>query len=117
MVIPVWARLVPLRPREEAVAVARAVVAGARRRMTMRSFCLAIVTLAGMVTYLSAAPQPASGARTFATPEEAAHALVDAAAKNDGAAMLKIFGPEGKDIVETGDPAEQKESRAEFARR
>jgi hypothetical protein len=27
-----------------------------------------------------------------------------------------LFGPDGKDIVESGDPAEDKESRAEFAR-
>ena len=83
----------------------------------MKSFCLALLTAAGTMTYLSAAPQTTSGAQTFATPEEAAHALVDAAAKNDSAAMLKLFGPEGKDILESGDPAAQKEARAEFARR
>ena len=37
--------------------------------------------------------------------------------QNDTAALLKIFGPEGKDIVESGDPAEDKAGRAEFARR
>ena len=30
--------------------------------------------------------------------------------------MLKIFGPQGKDIVESGDPAEDRSGRAEFAR-
>jgi hypothetical protein len=83
----------------------------------MKPFCLAILTLAGTVTYLSAAPQAASGPRTFASPEEAARALIDAAAKNDSAAMLKLFGPGGKDIVETGDPAAEKEGRARFASR
>jgi hypothetical protein len=55
--------------------------------------------------------------RTFATPQEAAQALVDAAGKNDTAALLKIFGPQSTDIVQSGDPAEDKDRRAEFARR
>ena len=60
---------------------------------------------------------PQSGPTTFATPEEAAQALVDAAKKNDTAAMLKLLGPEGKDIVQSGDAAEDKASREEFAAR
>lgn len=83
----------------------------------MKPLCLTVFLLAGSVAALPAAPQAAAGPRAFATPEEAAKALVDAAAKNDSAAMLKLFGPEGKDIVETGDPASEKENRAAFARR
>jgi len=64
---------------------------------------------------LDAAPQASE--RSFATPEEAAQALVQAAENNDTAAMLKLFGPQGKDIVESGDPAADKNGRAEFARR
>ena len=60
--------------------------------------------------------QPA-GQRSFATPQEAAQALVDAAGKNDTAALLKLFGPQGADIVQSGDPAEDKDARAEFTRR
>ena len=30
---------------------------------------------------------------------------------------MKLFGPQGTDIVQSGDPAEDKDSRAEFARR
>ncbi len=53
---------------------------------------------------------------TFATPEQAVQAMIDAAEHNDTAALLQIFGPGGKDIVETGDPSEDKDLRAEFAR-
>lgn len=60
--------------------------------------------------------QPA-GERSFATPQDAAQALVDAAGRNDTAALLKLFGPQGADIVQSGDPAQDKEARAEFARR
>jgi len=63
---------------------------------------------------LWAAPQAAA---TFATPGEAAHALVDAAKSNDSAAMLKLFGPEGKDIVQSGDVAADRAARVEFAGR
>src|SRR5580658_6455437 len=63
---------------------------------------------------LHAAPQGSQ--RTFATPQEAIQATIDAAANNDAAALLQLFGPDGKDILESGDPAQDKESRAEFAR-
>jgi hypothetical protein len=56
-----------------------------------------------------------TAARSFATPQEAAQALVDAAGHNDTAALLRLFGPDGKDIVESGDTAEDQQARAEFA--
>lgn len=79
----------------------------------MRTFsagALAALTL----TLLSAQPQ--TGQPTFATPEEAIHAVGDAAAHNDTAAMLKLFGPAGKDLVESGDDAGTREDRANFVR-
>ena len=72
---------------------------------------------AAFVLAAALAAAPSAGQRTFATPEEAAHALVDAAAANDTAAMLQILGSGGKDIVVSGDPAADKENRADFARR
>jgi len=71
---------------------------------------LAVITLAAMAAFAQ------TSARFFATPQEAAQALIDAAEHNDAAAMLKLFGPEGKDIVESGDAAEDQSGRAEFAR-
>ncbi|MGD0581143.1 MAG: DUF2950 domain-containing protein [Bryobacteraceae bacterium] len=62
---------------------------------------------------LHAAPPPSQ--RTFATPREAIQATIDAAEQNDTAALLQIFGPAGKDIIESGDPAQDKDHRAEFA--
>lgn len=86
--------------------------------MRARLIGIAAAAAAGTLAYLWAGPQPgAGGARTFNTPEEAAHALVEAAQKDDAAAMLRIFGPQGKDIVESGDPAAEKQGRADFARR
>ncbi len=68
-----------------------------------------------VATALFAAAPPQSR-QTFATPQEAIQATIDAAERNDGAALLQLFGPDGKDILESGDPAKDKEMRAEFAR-
>jgi len=80
----------------------------------MRTFPFVALMLAAACASLKAAP-PASQ-RSFATAQEAAHALVAAAKANDTAALLKILGPDGKDIVSSGDANEDKTGRAEFAR-
>jgi hypothetical protein len=72
------------------------------------------VGLAVAAALLQAAPHQTQ--RTFATPQEAIQATIDAAEHNDAAALLQLFGPDGKDILESGDPVEDKESRAEFVR-
>src|SRR5579863_8664964 len=72
------------------------------------------VGLAVAVALLQAAPKETQ--RTFATPQEAIQATIDAAEHNDAAALLQLFGPDGKDILESGDPVQDQESRAEFAR-
>src|SRR5271169_5686176 len=74
---------------------------------------MAMSALAAGIALVPAIAQ--TGQKTFATPREAAQALVDAAAANDVAAMLQIFGPGGKDIVQSGDAAEDKASREQFA--
>ena len=61
------------------------------------------------------AQQP--GQKTFSSPEDASHALVTAAQNNDEKAMLDILGRDGKQIVSSGDDAEDAESRANFVRR
>ena len=58
--------------------------------MTRNSLCFAAVFATGLA-WPHAAPQPAG--RTFATAQEAAQALVDAAAQNDTAALLNFSGP------------------------
>jgi hypothetical protein len=57
------------------------------------------------------------GPKMFSSPEDAASALVAAAQNNDRKAMLEIFGPEGKEIVSSGDDVEDAENHANFAKR
>ena len=79
-----------------------------------RTAWLLAAGLALGVSLLQAAPK--DGQRTFANPQEAVQATIDAAEHNDTAALLQLFGPDGRDIVESGDPVEDKDLRAEFAR-
>jgi len=72
---------------------------------------------------LSAAPQSAMktvpaapvAARSFDTPQQAANALVDAAAKFDVGVLEEIFGPEGDDIVLSGEFVQDRQRATEFA--
>jgi hypothetical protein len=54
-------------------------------------------------------------AESFETPEQAAKALVDAAEKFDTAELIKIFGSDGKDIVLTGEAAQDRQRARAFA--
>lgn len=57
----------------------------------------------------------AVGAKSFDTPQQAADALVDAADKFDEVELTQIFGSKGKDIVSTGELAQDRKRAAEFA--
>jgi hypothetical protein len=74
-----------------------------------------ITLVATGVTLLTVSAQESQ--QTFSTPQAAAQALVAAAGRNDTADLLKLLGPGGKDIVESGDAADDKAARAEFAER
>jgi hypothetical protein len=53
-------------------------------------------------------------ARGFNTPQQAADALVEAAEKFDEAALIQIFGSDGKDIVFSGEFAQDRKRAADF---
>src|SRR5579862_1687192 len=63
----------------------------------------------------SMAQQP--GQKTFSSAEEASNALVTAARSNDEKALLDILGPDGKQIISSGDESEDVETRANFVDR
>jgi hypothetical protein len=76
---------------------------------------------AAAVLMMACAPTRAvaqeKGQKTFSSAEAASQALVKAAESNDEKAMLEVLGPNGKDIVSSGDPVEDKQNRENFARR
>ena len=63
----------------------------------------------------SVAQQP--GQKTFSSPEDASNALFTAVQNDDEKALLDILGPDGKQIVSSGDDTEDAESRANFVQK
>lgn len=54
------------------------------------------------------------GQKTFATPQEAVQELIKDCLKDDSKALLKLFGPGSKNIVESGDRRQDKDGRSQF---
>lgn len=73
------------------------------------------ILLTACLPALTTAQQP--GQKTFSSAEDASKALVAAAQSNDEKALLDILGPDGKQIVSSGDATEDAENRANFAKK
>ena len=86
--------------------------------LAMAAVTFVCVVAIGVAAQTATKPAAASAAkaRTFATPEQAADALIDAAEKFDVAALTDILGPDAGDIIDTGEPVQDREIAAEFAR-
>jgi hypothetical protein len=63
----------------------------------------------------TATPSAAVAAKSFDTPQQAADALIDAAEKFDVRALEEIFGPEGDDIVLSGEYPQDRQRASDFA--
>ena len=84
--------------------------------MTTTNRLLLLGALAATLVAVSAsAAPPAATQKAFPTPKAAADALVDAAARFDVDSLIQILGPEGKDLVVTGDAVLDRKQAAEFA--
>ena len=66
-------------------------------------------------TAKAAPASPRVLARTFDTPQQAADALVDAAEKFDLQTLEEIFGPDGDDLVLTGEYPQDRQRAFDFA--
>jgi len=82
---------------------------------SLTKLALVAVLLTLWVPTRSMAQQP--GQKTFSSAEEATNALVTAAQANDEKMMLDILGPDGKQIVSSGDETEDANSRTNFVKR
>jgi Protein of unknown function (DUF2950) len=54
--------------------------------------------------------------KKFKSPEDAFKALVEAAKNNDTGELLAVFGPEGKDIISSGDEVADRRARERFVK-
>ncbi len=73
---------------------------------------LASLTCAGAQSQQSTS----AGQRSFATPKNAAEALINAAGDYNVPDLLQIFGPDGKDFVSSPDPVRDKNNALAFAK-
>jgi len=78
--------------------------------------CLSTVSIAqpSEAKTTPAAATATASARGFNTPQQAADALIDAAEKFDVAELAYIFGPDGEDVVLSGEFAQDRQHAASF---
>ena len=73
-----------------------------------------VSTLTGTPTFSSEVAAQSIPHRTFPSPEDAVKTLVETAKKGDVDALLAIFGPDGKDLLASSDPATARMNRQVF---
>src|SRR5271163_4566627 len=78
---------------------------------------LAAVAVLLTMSFAASAIAQQHGQKTFPTAEAASHALVTALKANDEKALIEILGRDGKQIISSGDEAEDAETRANFVKR
>ena len=93
----------------------------------VRFACILGVMLGGLLSAAIAADAPApankattaapatAGPQTFESAEKAADALVEAAEKFNVTSLIRLVGPQGEDLVLTGEYAQDRERAEEFA--
>ena len=86
-----------------------------------KSGTLCLTVLTGIITcviFLSVTYSPSLAKsmrqKSFASPEEAVNALVASVKSDDKKEMLAILGPEGKELMSSGDEVADKAGRAKF---
>jgi hypothetical protein len=83
-------------------------------RITLISLLSSVLAL--LIQFASASGQQSNSPQiTFASPEKAAAALIQATETFDVPALTKILGPEGEDLVSSEDPVRDKSIAANFA--
>src|SRR5262245_56750833 len=70
-----------------------------------------------IAVFASWASARSSGQTTFATPRQAANALLAAAVADDMPALTRIFGPDADEILNSGDAVEDRNNRTRFVKR
>jgi hypothetical protein len=85
--------------------------------VTFPQLAAVAVLLAGCLSIPSSSLAQQPGQKTFSSPDDASNALFTATQSNDEKAMLDILGPDGKQIVSSGDDTEDAQSRENFVAR
>jgi hypothetical protein len=84
-----------------------------RCRYGLAAFIAAIIVVT-VFSFLASAQDTKQ--KKFKSPEDAFKSLVEAAKNNDTKELLAIFGPEGKDIISSGDEVADRGARKRFVK-
>src|SRR3954453_1044805 len=76
--------------------------------------CMVAFALFVSLTSCRKPDEPKPAQRTFASPAEAGAALLEAAKTGDQSAFLAIFGPDGKELLFSGDAVKDKNVLQDF---
>ena len=90
------------------------------RSSTVTAFVLLLIACASPLIVAAqtkpATPAAAPGSKAFDTPQQAADALIKAAADYNVPQLMAIFGPDGEDFIESADPVRDKNNGMAFAK-
>jgi hypothetical protein len=89
--------------------------AGKSYRAAVGEFAALVVFVAGCFPAISLAQEP--GQKTFQSAEEASSSLIAAMQSKNEKVLLEFLGPDGKQIISSGDEVEDLHTRAEFVQR
>jgi hypothetical protein len=82
-------------------------------RRGLASLVTCVITIAACSTFASAQDIKQ---KMFKSPQQAFKAVVDAARANDNTELIAIFGPEGREIISSGDAVADQRARERFVR-
>jgi hypothetical protein len=82
-------------------------------RRGLASLVTCVITIAACSTFASAQDIKQ---KMFKSPQQAFKAVVDAARANDNTDLIAIFGPEGREIISSGDAVADQRARERFVR-
>ena len=85
-------------------------------RSLARSAMVAFVAAFAMVATIAAEAAGKAQAKTFASPDEAAKAVIAAAKAGDSKQIAAIFGPGSEKVLQSGDRVADKEARERFVK-
>src|SRR4029077_4368723 len=87
----------------------------AKFSITAVSCTLALLCYASLLSQQKPSETASQSQKTFATPKEAADAFVQAAGNFDAPALNQILGPDGKDLIASGDSVRDRNIAIAFA--
>jgi len=88
---------------------------GSKQILLVPALTLTVALLLGAVTWTPAQQHAGFMGKSFTSPEEAAEALIAAAEKFDVGEMQSILGPDSYDLINSGEPAVDRDITTEFA--